>query len=340
MPSYHNVMTSPSLTLPPEAVRWRAEREQEVADALLPSLTGEEADPFHARLCPDWIKEELPAKWQPFMARRGLPEPYHSRTVPLGMRSRGGDRWQANHFLVWGEKTRGFIEKDYTPLHVDGVRSSLADFEKLAARFGAGLSSPRERAVAFLTRALPEICRHPTVPPIGPLCATNRGLDDEGVLRSGIGYCNEQARLFIRLCQISGIPARLTFLFYSDQKTGHTAAEFHADGGWALADPSWFLVVPGPGDRLLSTAECHRPENQGWVGEAYSRRMREIAALGDEELAGAAYAHLADPAACARATARAATALRAEVLSRSKEELGRQFWVFAVLNHPLPPHRK
>ncbi len=333
-------MTSPSFTLPPEAVRWRAEREQEVTDVLLPPLAGEEADPFHARLCPAWLKEEIPARWHPFVGRRGLPEPYHSRPGPLGLRSRGWDRWQANHLLVWREETRGWIEKEYTPLRPVYVTGTLPMFEELAARFGAGLSSPREKAVTFLTRALPGLCRHPTVPPIGPMCPTNRGLDDDAILRSGIGYCNEQARLFIRLCQVSGIPARFAFLFYSDQKTGHTAAEFHADGGWALADPSWFLVVTGPGGRLLSSAECLLPENRMHVGTAYSRRMREIAAMNDEDLAGAAYAHLSDPTARARTTARAASALRAEVLARDEEELGRHLGFLAILNHPLPPHRK
>jgi hypothetical protein len=37
----------------------------------------------------------------------------------------------------------------------------------------------------------------------------NRNLDDEALLASGCGWRNEQARVFIRLCQVNGIPARM-----------------------------------------------------------------------------------------------------------------------------------
>ena len=64
------------------------------------------------------------------------------------------------------------------------------------------------------------------------------------LLKSGAGWCNEQAHVFVRLCQVADIPAHMVFLFYADNRSGHVVAEFHADGRWAMADTSWLCVFP------------------------------------------------------------------------------------------------
>jgi hypothetical protein len=331
-------MSSSPLPLPAFAQQWRDAHEARVAACRLPLDPEEErADPHHARRCPDWLRQPPPARWRAFTGKEGIPEPWRSIPRPLGMNARGWDRWQANHFLVCREETRDFIAHEFPPHRAECRPGALPEFEKVAARFTAGLATPTDKALALLTRALPQVLPHPTVPPLGPMCPTNRGLDDDGLLRSGCGYCNEQARVFIRLCQVSGIPARLCFLFYSDRKTGHTTAEFLVEGRWALADVSWYCVVPGPDGRLLGAAECLEPRHQSLVGEAFARRMAEIAAMGDGELAGRAYADVADPAERARQTALAAAALRAEVLARNAAFLSSHLWCFGVLPHPLPP---
>lgn len=261
-------------------MNWHSQRESDVRAASEP--------PDGDIPCPAWLVDDVPERYQQFVARRGLPEPFHSGTKPLGMRTRGIDRWQANHFLVHNEQTADFIEREYTPRRVEYVRGTLPGFEKLAARYGG---EPRE----FLTKALP---KHPTIPPCGPVCPTNRGLDDEALLRSGVGFCNEQARVFIRLCQVSGIPARLIFLFYADRKTGHTTAEYLRDGRWVFADVSWFIEING-----LSTAECHRRPDV--VCRAYKARLHSLVATNPDS--------------------------REMLLNRNDE-----MWVFGVLNYPLP----
>lgn len=258
------------------------------------------SDPTQADCaCPTWLQDDVPAQYQQFVARRGLPEPFHSGTKPLGMRTRGIDRWQANHFLVHNAQIADFIEHEYTPQQVGYVRGTLPEFERVAGRYGG---EPRE----FLTQALP---KHPTIPPIGPLCPTNRGLDDAALLRSGVGFCNEQARVFVRLCQVSGIPARLIYLFYADRKTGHTTAEYLRDGRWVFVDVSWFIEVGG-----LSTAACHREPDL--VRRAYAERRQILAGMSDKELAG---------------STPAAAAVRTMLQTRDD-----QLWVFGVLNYPLP----
>src|SRR4051812_34396243 len=47
----------------------------------------------------------------------------------------------------------------------------------------------------------------------------DRALTEEQLIESGLGWCNEQARVFIALCEVQEIPARLCFLFHANGKT-------------------------------------------------------------------------------------------------------------------------
>jgi hypothetical protein len=184
---------------------------------------------------------------------------------------------------------------------------------------------------------MPVLMRHPFMAPLGPACQTDRNLEDEPLLASGIGFCNEQARVYVRLCQVAGIPARLIFLFYADRKGGHVVAEFFTGGRWHLADASWFCVFPDAAGQLMSAAECHREgEGKTMAGNAYYQRMREIVALDDESLAGGRFEYVSDPARRRKLTAQKATELRDDLGARSAWDLGNALWAFGVLNYPLP----
>ena len=100
-------------------------------------------------------------------------------------------------------------------------------------------------------------------------------MDDETLFASGSLWCNEQARVYIRLCQIAGIPARMIYLFYSDGNSGHVVAEFFADGHWCMADSTWICVFPDDNGRLLSRRSCTR-RPRPTVQRAYLARWTEI----------------------------------------------------------------
>ena len=233
---------------------------------------------------PDWAKEQVPEHIRPFMGRAGLPEPQRSKKGPLGDAVQGIDRYHANHFVVYGPETAEFLYREYTPLKVGYKKGLLPAYENVAAEHTGGLTSDREKAVALL-RAMPKILKHPTMPPCGKHVRADRGLLDEPLLASGAGFCNEQARVFVRLCQVLDIPARLVFLFYADNRTGHTIAEFYADGHWSMADTSWFCVFPAADGHLLSAAEAHdKGPNHERVQAVYRERFEELLKLSDAEL--------------------------------------------------------
>jgi len=316
------------------------------AGAIEPSQRAAESRPAHRGAsqaqgrvdCPVWAWEDVPAWVRPFLGRFGLPEPYPSRREPIGIETAGLDLWQANHFVAYRPETAAYIYSDngYTPRETEYLQGALPACERLAARHTAGLNGGRDKAAALLTRALPDVLLHPGIPPLGPKCPKDRGLDDEGLLKTGVGYCNEQARVFVRLCQVSGIPARLVFLFYADRVQGHVVAEFYADGRWAMADSSWCCVFPGPDGQPMSAAECHEQVNRRFVGRAYVNRRRALLALPDEALVGRHFGTIADDTRRKERVAGKAMSVRAELRHQDPESLGNQLWAFGVLNYPLP----
>jgi len=249
----------------------------------------------------------------------------------------GIDLWQANAFIIFTPQTAAHLYSDYTSLHNDYIQGTLPTYERVVACYTRGLRTDREKAVALATKALlGERFFHPVIPPRGPDCRTDRGLEDEALLKSGAGWCNEQARVFARLCQVSGIPARIVFLFYADRKSGHVVAEFYANGRWSMADPSWALVFPGLDGHLMSAAECHEAgPNMELVDQHYLSRMRQLLAADDFELAGnrkPGPENERDNQTCAAVAVKTREWIRSYMDNRAT----RQLWKFGLLNYPLP----
>jgi len=139
----------------------------------------------------------------PVRHARALPQPEGTdRRCNLGL-----DLWHANYFVAYRRETAKYLYESYSPTSVRYKPGTLPAFERIAAEYTAGLKTDREKAVALLTKAIPDKVPHPAIAPMAPMCDKNRGLDDDGLLASRTCWCNEQARVFVRLCQVAGIPA-------------------------------------------------------------------------------------------------------------------------------------
>jgi hypothetical protein len=278
--------------------------------------------------CPAWAKEELPPSIRPYRGRNGMPSPFNERNYPLAMSVRGVDRYHANQFVMYHPETARYLYTDYTPQEVHYRTGLLPAYEKLAAEVTSPGQSPLEKALCLLTRGASRV-RHPIMPPCGANVRADRNCDDESLLNSGVGPCNEQTRVFIRLCQVCGIPARLIQLFYSDTNSGHCIAEFYAEGGWRMADASWFCVFPDANGRLLSAEKCHdRGVGQKHAGLAYFKRFQELLAFSPEELG------LGDENVAANGETNLQCWTRTS--ARSAEALAAELHCFGVMNYPLP----
>ena len=195
----------------------------------------------------------------------------------------------------------------------------LPTFEEVSAKYTVGCKTETDKALALLLKALPIVFPHTNAPPAGKPVTGTRNLDDEALLQSGCGWCNEQGRVFIRLCQLNGMPARLIHLFGQH----HTTAEFCADGKWAFSDVTFGFVARGKDGKLLSVAESHdQGEGQRYYAQAKAKRMRELAAWTDEQM------HM---------TPARAAAFRDNALSFDPDEFSaRKDLAFGVMNYPLP----
>ncbi len=288
-------------------------------------------------VCPRWVQAPAPKWTTPYQGRFGLPDPYPKMKEPIGAVTAGIDLWQANHFIVYRSETAKYLYSDYTPLTTAYRRGTLPALEKMVARYAPDAMPPRARAIALLTKAMPKTILHPSIPPLARHCAFDRNLPDERLAASKTGWCNEQARIFVRLCQIAGIPARMVFLFYSNKTGGHVVSEFYADGHWSMADSSWCCVFPDEDGHLMSAAECHEEGARKLrAGTAYHQRIKVVLTGTDEWLVGESFADMTDPEKRKAKILEAAEVSRKSLSPRTPEQLGGELWQFGLLNYPLP----
>jgi hypothetical protein len=299
------------------------------------SVAATQVEEEHLYQCPQRVRETVPAEVRPYLGRFGLPDPFRHQKELIGDVTAGIDLWQANHFVAYRHETAKYLYTDYTPLSVHYRTGTLPSYEKIVAQQTAGLTNDRDKAIALLKIVPEKLVLHPGIVPMGPQTPKGRGLDDEALLASGQAWCNEQARVFVRLCQVAGIPARLIYLFYSTPPSGHVIAEFYADGRWSMADASYLCVFPGVDGRLMSAAECHGPGKMR-TGETYFRRLQEMTTYSDERMVGAKFPPQADQSQRSKRVAECAAGMRKEYRAQTPKALAEQLWVFGVMNCPLP----
>jgi len=119
------------------------------------------------------------------------------------------------------------LYSDFTPLELKYVRGSRPMLEAVVAEAVRPGLNAREQALAIMRR-----------------CRDNRdrglargdlfcGGTEEELLKRGAIMCNEISRVFVCLCQVAGLPARV----HSAHISGHMMAEVYADGKWGWVDP-------------------------------------------------------------------------------------------------------
>jgi hypothetical protein len=96
------------------------------------------------------------------------------------------------------------------------------------------------------------------------LCRDNRdradpairffGGNEEELIKRGASMCNEISRVFVVLCQMAGLPARLV----STHITGHMMAEARIGRDWAWCDPQKGLYLIRDDGRYASTWDLKR----------------------------------------------------------------------------------
>jgi len=129
------------------------------------------------------------------------------------------------NFLLLNEKTADYIYSDFTPLETRYIPGTRPFLEKVLSEIIDDSMSERQKALAIMRR-----------------CRDNRdyaqssisfdGGTEEELIKRGAIMCNEISRVFICLCQIAGLPARLVGAHIS----GHMMSEVYIEGKWMWVD--------------------------------------------------------------------------------------------------------
>ena len=161
-------------------------------------------------------------------------------------------------------ETADYLYSEYTPLetrHEPGTRPELERFVEMAA---SSAKTDRDKMLSLLSWSY----RRVVFP--GPFRQDIRlvGGTEEDLIERGFAYCNEASRVIVTLCQIAGVPARMTFHWTTCGRFGHSLAEAHFDGKWQLCDTQ--VNITGSSVRSMK-ANCWDLMRKKSVQKAFDR---------------------------------------------------------------------
>ena len=130
------------------------------------------------------------------------------------------------HQLMLNKKTVDYIYSDFTCMEDKYVPGARPFLEKVLAEIITPDMSEKQKFLAIFRR-----CRD-NREAARPEVKFSGGTEEE-LIKRGVVTCHEISRVFVVLCQIAGIPARLTCTHIY----GHMMAEAFVDGKWAWCDP-------------------------------------------------------------------------------------------------------
>ena len=96
------------------------------------------------------------------------------------------------------------------------------------------------------------------------------GMSEEEIIKLGYGWCNEQARVFIALSQIVGMPSRMLFTSLPN-KTGHVMSEVYVDGKWGIVDQTSVYAFRDESGQPVNVRDLRENES---VRSEMNRRYR------------------------------------------------------------------
>jgi transglutaminase-like putative cysteine protease len=189
----------------------------------------------------------------------------------------GIDLVQSLNYLALPDVGVEFIYDRYTGARLPYRQGRRPALEQLAARVTRGLATPRERALALADHVAKQMpwagfyqqqAGHPLPP--------DRGLDEEALLVSGYGWCNEQARVLCALTQVVGIPSRLVFAANLERHYGHVVVEVLLPEGWLLIDESFGFGFLRDGRPVRAADVYGDPACRAYFGPVYKQLCRDL----------------------------------------------------------------
>jgi len=144
-------------------------------------------------------------------------------------------------------QTVEFLYDQFTPTKVRYKKGSRPALEKVARQITAGLEDDQEKALAIMRFCRDLYQRAPK----RDFSQYIYGGTEEQLIEKGEVLCECLGRLFVALCEVSDIPARIVM----HDIGGHICAEAYVNGHWGYLDPTTGVYCLKPDGRLASTWE-------------------------------------------------------------------------------------
>src|SRR5205085_8362555 len=120
---------------------------------------------------------------------------------------RGIDRQQTHSMIRLCAQTEPILYgREFSATKIRYRRGTRPALEKIAAAFRG------DRVLAAMRWTSEHVVHAHFIGEVPP----DRAMTEEQLIASGRGWCNEQSRVFIALCEVMEIPGRLCFLFHRD----------------------------------------------------------------------------------------------------------------------------
>ena len=189
----------------------------------------------------------------------------------------GLDLEQALNYIAMDIVGEAFIYEHYTSrrlFYVPGSRPRLERVAKLATR-GARTRLRKTQALARWVSTHVQWAGY-YMKKKGRRLPTDRNPSEEQLIRTGYGWCNEQARLFCLLTQVCGIPSRLVFASNQALNYGHCISEVLPGENWLAVDQSLgycFVMNKSP---VRASRLFHDPRARSYFTPIYKRLCRSL----------------------------------------------------------------
>lgn len=144
-------------------------------------------------------------------------------------------------------QTYDYLYGAFTPLRTRYTKGSRPALESVVSECTRDAATERERALALM-----RLCRDLYLKEPGRDFKTYvYGGTEEQLLEKGEILCECLGRLYVALCEVAGIPARVVM----HDIGGHITAEAFVDGSWAYIDPRLGVYCVKPDGALASTLD-------------------------------------------------------------------------------------
>jgi transglutaminase-like putative cysteine protease len=206
---------------------------------------------------------------------RGFPGEFDRAMADVPVK--GIDREQTHGMIRLCAETEPVLYgPDFSPHAITYHKGSRPTLERVAESLRAGPTPCALRSTdahPYVMRAMEWVAKTVVHPHLCGPTPPDRAMPEEDLIASGRGWCNEQSRVFIALCEVKNIPARMCFLFHSNNKTGHTATEVYLGGKWTMQDVTYRVRVALP-DGSFAEARELQGKYRHLAHEAYRAPLR------------------------------------------------------------------